>query len=153
MWTEGWRCPEANHSSAAASRPRQVSWHQFKIETEDEGRIERIERIFQTSADCCADFGDRETDLSQPLVAEAIGTGPQRRWSLVTGISGESGQKKLRERFEQVVREALAELGYQFCDPQEAIDAWLDFLLKVSTHSWGMAIAELGAASNTNSRN
>jgi len=31
MWTEGWRCPEADQSNPAASRPRQGSWHQVKI--------------------------------------------------------------------------------------------------------------------------
>jgi hypothetical protein len=70
MWTEGWHHPDAGKSGLAATRPRQVSWHQYKIEAENEGR-ERIERIFQTSADCCAEFEDRETDQSESLAAEA----------------------------------------------------------------------------------
>jgi hypothetical protein len=72
---------------------------------------------------------------------------PTPRWTIVTGINGEAQQKKLRERFEHVVREALAELGYRFRGPLEAIEAWLDFVLRESAYSTGTAIAELGAAS------
>jgi hypothetical protein len=53
----------------------------------------------------------------------------------------------VRERFEQLIREALAELNFRFDFSLEAVDTWLDFLLRVSPNSKGRAISDLGAAS------
>jgi hypothetical protein len=71
VWAQGWRRPDAGKSSRAATRPERVSWREAKRILEEEGRIQKIERIFQTSADCCAEFEEHEMDESEALVSEA----------------------------------------------------------------------------------
>jgi hypothetical protein len=71
MWTEGWYRPEAISSSLGATPPRQVRWREIKRMAEQAGRIQRIDLIFQTSADCCQECADRETDQKTLPVAES----------------------------------------------------------------------------------
>lgn len=79
LWTEGWHCPDASGSGLGANRPRRVSYHEYRILAEDE--TQRFQRIFQTSADCCADFEERETDKSEGLASEPpdmnVGVSPE----------------------------------------------------------------------------
>lgn len=69
MWTEGWYRPEALSSSLGATRPRQLRWREFRRVAEEAGRIQRIDFIFQTSADCCHECADRGTDQTALPVA------------------------------------------------------------------------------------
>ena len=110
-----------------------------------------VQDLLGSSASFCLRIATRtdraENDGARGNAPAMVLETPKQRWSLVTGIAEPRQQKIVRQQFEQMVREALTELNFRFQGSLEAVATWLDFLLKVSPHSNGTAIADLGAAS------
>jgi len=70
MWREGWRRPDSRNSSSEMRRPHRITAQQVR-QMGMVVDIQRIESVFQTSADCCQECADRETDQNESPVAAA----------------------------------------------------------------------------------
>jgi hypothetical protein len=66
MWAEGWRGPEKTKLRPAPVPGERLSWSEQKKRAEEGERT--LFHVFQTSADCCGDLGERE--VTSPRAGE-----------------------------------------------------------------------------------
>jgi hypothetical protein len=99
MWTEGWRRPDSRNSSLITRRPQRITAQQSRQMGMEDLEIQRIESVFQTSADCCQECEDREmaAEAGLPRPAELAQAGPDQTLELHEASSNE-GSHSLRPR-------------------------------------------------------